>query len=110
MISTIDLTAVVQGALVHGCAAHTQLSPLRVQTLAIQIAQFLSTTDEKAAAVVASTVNQSGMSLHHLLVVWQVVQAMHLRYNAPCAVLETARRMSDLIEQFVEQQQNHQGN
>ena len=109
MISTTDLTAIVQGALIHGCAANMQLPPLRVKTLALQIAHFLSTTDDKAA-IVASTVNQSGMSVHHLLVIWQVVQATHLRYNAPCAVLETARRMSDLIEQFVEQQLKHREN
>ncbi len=105
MFSTIDVTAVVRGALRANAFANSgNLPPTRLDTLAMQLAQFLNADTGEAAVTLGHTLSQQGVGLHSLLAVWQAVQAQHLRYNAPGEVLETGRRMSELIESYVEHQ------
>lgn len=105
IMMTTDLTSVIRGALRSNAFANSgSLPPSRLNTIAQQLAQFLSEAEGRDTQTLGFTLCQQGLGLHSLLAVWQTVQAQHLRHNAPGEVLETARRMGELVEAFVTHQ------
>ena len=103
MTQYFDVSAIVREVLRSNVFNNTgTLPPSRLDTLAIQLSQFLSSDQPTGAYALGHTISLQGVGLKSLSAVLVAVQTAYCQRQNSEAALETGRRMSAVIEGFVE--------
>jgi hypothetical protein len=103
MTQYFDVSTIVREVL-RGNAFNNagNLPPARLDTLAIQISQFLNHDQMINAYALGHTISQQGVGLKSISAVLVTVQSAYCQRQNPEAVMEVARRLTAVIEGFVE--------
>lgn len=108
MNASIDMMTVVREALrAHAFSNTGNLPPTRLNTLGVQISQFLQADQPIGAHALGRTLQQQGIGLRSISAVLVAVQTAFLQKNDSAGVIETAQRVTSIIEGYIEQQMTY---
>ncbi len=103
MTQYFDVSAIIREVLRSNAFNNAgSLPPSRLDTLAVQLSQFLNQDQMLNAYALGHTISQQGVGLKSLSAVMVAVQTAYCDRHNPDAVMEVARRMISVIEGFVE--------
>ncbi len=103
MTQYFDVSAIIREVLRSNAFHNTgSLPPARLDTLALQLSQFLNHDQMVNAYALGHAISQQGVGLKSLSAVLVAIQTTYCDRQNPEAVMEVARRMIAVIEGFVE--------
>ncbi|HYF66339.1 MAG TPA: hypothetical protein VD886_26150 [Herpetosiphonaceae bacterium] len=105
MAQQLNIQSVVRETLRKNAFSNAgTLPPTRLDTLATQLGHFLTSDQATGANPLGRTLFTQGVGLSSITAVLISVQQAYLNFNDREAVLEAVRRISKVIEGFMEQQ------
>jgi len=105
MAQQLNIHSVVRDTLRKNAFSNAgTLPPTRLDTLAMQIGHFLTADQATGANPLGRTLFSQGVGLSSITAVLIAVQQSYLHHNDHESVLEAVRRISKVIEGFMEQQ------
>ena len=105
MTKYFDVHAIVRETLRANAFHNTgSLPPARLDTLALQLGQFLTNDSGSSSRAMGHTLSGQGVGLRSISAVLLALQTMHIQRNNPAAALEIAQKLTAVIEGYFDHQ------
>ena len=105
LTTPFDVHMVVRETLrAHAFSNTGSLPPTRLDTLALQLGQFLTNDSRSSPKSMGHTLGGQGIGLHSITAVLLALQTRYLHHNNPTEALEIAQKMTAVIEGYFDHQ------